>query len=62
MLEPYYTILREDGVEKQTDNDHLCMYPEPVVKQSTAIGPEYDDGIRVMASDVSEYISCVSLL
>ena len=23
LLEPYYTILSEDGVEKQTDNDHL---------------------------------------
>jgi len=28
LLEPYYTILKEDGVEKQTDNAHLTLFTE----------------------------------
>jgi len=37
LLEPYYTILREDGVEKQTDNDHLVLVCPPLEPEEESL-------------------------
>lgn len=40
MLEPYYTIRKEDGAEKQTDNDHLSRNPTVTVITTSETKPQ----------------------